>query len=135
MNRMMTKARMFIKTATQIVLVVILMTTGACQNPTQTAPAPGLGRLELNLGMVARSVLPVYDYAYAIDFYQVSGLGPEGAIFETAGFTGVTYSINGLEPGSWEISVTALNALQEVIAQTSFQTTIFADQTTSASPD
>ncbi|MFH2115337.1 MAG: hypothetical protein ABIJ86_12610 [Spirochaetota bacterium] len=134
MVRTVTTAGTLRKSATLAVLVVLLVFTGACWNPAQTELPTGFGKLELNLGGEARSVLPIYDYAYAMDFYQITGVGPDGAYFEVAEFTGILFSIVGLEPGSWEVSVTALNAMKEAIARSSFQATILADQTTTANP-
>ena len=67
------------------------------------------GALRISIGTgtsAGRSILP--DINMDPVEYQISGSGPEGAVFETSTTGGDTF-INSLAIGEWLISVTALN--------------------------
>jgi hypothetical protein len=115
--------------ANLVLLAVLVVVTGACRNPVQQEPLTEKGSLELALGSLARAILPVYDYGYSIDFYNISGTGPGGATFGQMAFTGDLYTASGLQPGVWIVSVTGLNARKEIIASAGSTVEVFANQT------
>jgi hypothetical protein len=115
--------------ANLVLLIVLVVLTGACRNPVQQEPLTEKGSLELALGSLARTILPIYDYGYSIDFYNISGTGPGGATFGQTAFTGKLYTARGLQPGVWLVSVTGLNAKKEPIASAGSTVEVFANQT------
>jgi formylglycine-generating enzyme required for sulfatase activity len=81
------------------------------------------------MNMDARTISPPIDMT--VSSYDISGSGPDFAMFSETGYTGSTYTAEGLIPGTWTVEVSAYNAGGEQIGYGFAQTAIEAGNTNS----
>ena len=102
----------------------------SCQAPIPSQPLVSKGSLSIQLGaQSARTLTPSIDMTVAS--YTILGTGPNGEAFQQSGITGNSCTQNLLSPGSWTITVHALNSSSTTIGSGQATVTVVAEQTAS----
>jgi hypothetical protein len=108
-----------------ILTALVAFLTLSCE-PILLEPTTGSMELTMNDGLGSRTLLP--DISMDVASYSISGAGPDGASFSETTVEAST-TLTRLVPGTWNMTVTALNSAGTAIGEGTGTTEIVVGET------